>query len=175
MYMRKIWKILGVCAILIAMVSTTSAWNPGWGWPTVQNEVSTDDVVQKAEEILKNADVEEFFSYKYDTMHYRIINGGEYVGVLWEDVKLSDLTTGEPYPTMWGWRVPLIYNENVVGQLFVDGEPGLGYGYGHRYCGGFGSGFINKDIGQKHGTDTKYSHTSGYRAHGFGMMHGGWW
>lgn len=177
-YMRNIWKILGVGAVLLTMIGVASAWSPGWGWTTTENEVSTDDVIQKAEEILKNADLEEFLSYRYDTMHYRIVNEGEYVGVLWENVELSDLTAGEPYPAMWGWRVPLIYNGDFIGHLFVNGTsktiPTNGYEHGHGYCWGI-AGFPDNDAGKyRYSTGNAYKHANGYGMHG-GMMHGGWW
>ncbi|MFP3909217.1 MAG: hypothetical protein ACLFVX_05095 [Archaeoglobaceae archaeon] len=129
--MRNIWKILGIGLVLLAFIGAASAQ---WQQNTPE-QIDVDETVQTAEELLVNAEVEEFQGCRTDTVHYRIVSEGEYVGVLWEEVSLDELTTGEPYSARWGTKVPLIHNNETVGQLFVDGTPG-GHGWqnGNGYC-----------------------------------------
>ncbi len=143
----KMWKILGIGLVLLAIIGAASAhWQ--------QNETSqigTEETAQQAEELLANAELEEFQGYRTDTVHYRIVSDEEYVGVLWENVSLDELSIGEPYSARWGVKVPLLYNGETVGQLFVDGTPGgQGWQDGNGYCCGAGNA-DGQTQGQTHG------------------------
>ena len=115
--MRKIWKIFGI-GLLIAITATASAFgyqNSVYANSDLQNE----DLVQKAYELLEKAEIKEV----QNTTHYLLIVDGETVGVLWKNVNLENVTIGEPFIARWGARVPLLLGEEVVGQIFVEGEP----------------------------------------------------
>lgn len=118
--MKKIWKILGIGLVILAFIGAASAhWQQ-----TELSQIGADEAAKNAEELLDSVQVEEFQSYRYDTVHYRLVSDSEYVGVLWGDVNLDDLTVGEPYSARWGTKAPLIYNGETVSQIFLDGTPG---------------------------------------------------
>lgn len=130
--MRKIWKMLGIGVVLLALITTASAH---WWWESEDSE----KITQEAEELLKNAELEEYHSYRFYTVHYRIISEGRYVGVLWEDVSLDEVVAGEPHLMMWGARVPLLYNGEVVGWLFVESTEDW-YHPGYHGCWNYNTG-----------------------------------
>ncbi|MFO7966181.1 MAG: hypothetical protein R6U44_01095 [Archaeoglobaceae archaeon] len=170
--MKKTWKILGILLVFLAFIGAASAQ-----WQQNSSEqMDTDEVAQQAKELLDKAEIEEFQGYRTDIVHYRIVSDGEYVGVLWEDVSLDDLTLGEPYNARWGTKVPLLYNDETVGQLFVDGTPG-GQGWQNN-SGGYCCGAANADgqarsqgqgpygHGQCDGTGQKIGNAGNARGHG---------
>lgn len=168
--MNKIWKLLGIGLVLLAFIGAVSAQWQQTGASQIDNNEAN-----KAEELLANASIEEFQSYRDDETHYRVVSDGEYVGVLWEDLNLKDLTVGEPYNARWGVKVPLVHNNEAVGQLFVEGKP-EGHGWqnndnGRYNCGG-SNGQANGQAqaqGSQHGQGggtpphNGHSHEHGFR------------
>jgi hypothetical protein len=120
----RLWKvaIVGIL-VLIGLMSF------GMAGEVVQLQETDTGIVQKAVDILNNAQLVPKCMY---CNHYAIVKDGQIVGVLWQNVNLSDVEIGQPYLAKWGVRIPLVYNGQIVGQLFVDGIP---FGWqNHHYC-----------------------------------------
>jgi hypothetical protein len=125
--MRKVWKTLGVVGIVFVAMVTAAAYgnmeNGGYANGCFWYSNDTDDTLQKAENLLKNAEIKEIYSYRFDTKHYMILKDGEFVGIIWKDINPADVSIGTVLSTKWGAKATLIYNGEVVGQIFVDGKP----------------------------------------------------
>ncbi len=76
-----------------------------------EEEKTLDEIV---EEILATADVIDGY----------IVKDGKVYGKLFKDIKLEDLTTGEPIITKDYVVVPLLYNGTVVGFISLDNTVG---------------------------------------------------
>ncbi|WP_202318968.1 hypothetical protein [Archaeoglobus neptunius] len=141
--MRKIWVMLLVGVGVL--ISTAYAYSYGYA--------ETGDLQQKAEELLKSAEVKEVHSYRFDTTRHFLLKDGKVVGVIWKGAK-DDVSIDRVIQTKWGAKAILTQNGEVVGQLFIDGMPGHGHariqntpqhdqciccgngqgnGHGHRY------------------------------------------
>ncbi len=103
-----------------ALISTTSY---AYNWTIADN------LRQKAEDLLRSAEVREIHSYRFNTIHCVLFKDGRVVGVIWEGTK-DGVSVGEVVPTGWGAKAMLVKNGEVVGQLFLDWTRG----HGHR-CG----------------------------------------
>jgi hypothetical protein len=63
---------------------------------------------------------------------YQLQKNGQIIGVLWENIKLTDVTIGSPFYTRWGVKYPIYHNGQFVGFIFDTQN------YGHplpRECG----------------------------------------
>ncbi|MBO8181830.1 MAG: hypothetical protein H0Z28_03435 [Archaeoglobus sp.] len=109
--MRKVLKFGIGMLIAIATIAMATA-----ATAVVENE-NGKAYGMKAYEMLEKAELESYGD------HYIIVVDGERVGVLWKDVKLEDVTVGEPFEAEWGVKAPLLVGKEVVGQIFVEGKP----------------------------------------------------
>jgi len=143
MSMRKVWIIFGMLAILAISPAMACGHGHGHGGGMYcQNAVITsDELKQKAEDLLKNAVVEERYSYRYDTTHYVLLENGKTVGIIWKSVNLDDLSIGSLIQTNWGVKAEIVYNGEVVGWLFIDGNPTGWQDQGQRQSNGSGLGY----------------------------------
>ncbi len=164
--MRKIWKIFGI-GMLIAITATASAFgyqNSVYANSGVQNE----DLLQKAYELLENAEVREVQSYA--NTHYLLIVNGETAGVLWKNVNLEDIKIGEPFVARWGAKAPLLVGEEVVGQIFIEGRP---FGWMHANNANNANNAANSENGYGwHGNGNCSQETQYGSQNGYGHMHG---
>ncbi len=128
--MRKV--LVVILALCIGTLSATA-----YGWSGYADVEKTDDTKKEAEEILKNAEFREVYSYRLGN-HYVLTHDGKFVGVVWSSSKDS-LSVGDVIPTAWGAKVMLLQNGAVVGQLFVGNHPG------HHWKGDYsGNGHENR-------------------------------
>lgn len=169
--MRKIWKVMLVLGVGILLTTTVYAYNfkytNGCIYCTNETNTTNAELQQKAEELLRSAEVKEVYGCRFDSTHYVLLKDGEMVGIIWKGVK-DDVSIGTIIPTKWGAKATLMYNGEVVGQLFVDGKP-MGWQKsdeeinGHRGYGGYKDGCSNGN-GCRHG----YTHGNAYGNHGNG-------
>jgi hypothetical protein len=132
----RVWKVAVAGLMAIGLIALVSAQPFGIACGAMQTKscgcwanynVSYDEIAQKAMDILSNAQLDRC---PYCN-HYAIVKDGRIVGMLWQNVDLSNVEIGQPCIARWGARVPLMYDGHIVGQLFIDGVP-FGWQKGHH-------------------------------------------
>lgn len=123
--MRKVWKIGLMGLLILSLIVGASAYRFGAPDQIRQNtgiaEYDVSEIEAKAREILSNAEVVERCTA--NVTHYSIVYDGKVVGVLWKNVDLNSVEIGQPWIAKWGVKVPLYSNGELVGQMFIDGQP----------------------------------------------------
>gem|GEM_PF-5965635 len=140
---------------MLIVIATMSAL----GYQSSANSDMQNELVRKAYELLENAEVMEVRA------GHLLIVGGEAAGMLWKNVKVEDITIGEPFTVRWSARAPLLAGEEVVGQIFVEGRQfGLhsDANPGMSRRGWYGNG--NCDRSQAYGS--QYGDMHGHGKHG---------
>jgi len=133
--MRKVWKIGLMGLLILSLIVGASAYRFGAPDQVRQNtgiaEYDVSEIEAKAKEILSNAEVVERCA---NVTHYSLVYDGKIVGMLWKNVDLNSVEIGQPWLARWGAKVPIYSNGELVGQIFVDGQP---FGFG-KACGQHG-------------------------------------
>ena len=101
--MKKLKRLVLLSLITIAVIVVVSA-------QSILKSESEIDVKY----ILDNAEI-----LKTYCNHYLIIYNNRIIGVLWQNVSLKDVQIGQPWITKWGYKYPLFYQGQYIGQLFI--------------------------------------------------------
>ncbi|MCD6493717.1 MAG: hypothetical protein J7K36_07990 [Archaeoglobaceae archaeon] len=72
---------------------------------------------------MQSVNVEQKYSYRHDITHYVLSKDDKIVGTIWKNVDIDGLSIGSIIQTNWSVKAELIYNGEVVGQLYLEGSP----------------------------------------------------